>query len=372
MCCLKCLIADSRFRDKERAEDEKGIDKLYKDITNGVLRRKRGADYELSDSDDDAAERRRRKQREFARMRKALLEDEKLGKIAENPKKMAFLRAIEDRDSDVEADIFSEPEESPDSIPDSQEPTTDATVKATATAKVEMVNPLKRKAQSSNDENRPPAHLRRTAPTGNAPIRRPATLAEIRDSVSFLLEDPHTIPDSQLSGASDDDDSGDEHSAGAWRPPPLRKESSSVIDRLSLLSRSSTDLSNPPTAAAAAKQAFHASTGGFKVPALVRRTTAHLASTTTSSAGTTTTTTTSASTLSVVARSAAAPADGGRGVRMGGSKKSNIHYQAREVERRRVLERAEEKRKEGVRRKVAGARAGGGLRGVLGRASGWE
>ena len=68
--------------DKERAEDEKRIDKLYKDLTTGALRRKRGADIDdLSDSDDEAEEKRRRKQREFALMRKALLADENIGKI---------------------------------------------------------------------------------------------------------------------------------------------------------------------------------------------------------------------------------------------------------------------------------------------------
>ena len=46
-----------------------------------MLRRKRGADYDLSDSDDEGEARRRRKQREFAKMRKALLEDEEIGKI---------------------------------------------------------------------------------------------------------------------------------------------------------------------------------------------------------------------------------------------------------------------------------------------------
>jgi mediator of replication checkpoint protein 1 len=74
---------DSHFcRDKERQEDEKRINKLYRDVTTGMLRRKRGGDLaDLDDSDDDLAERRRRKQEEFARMRSALLADEKVGKI---------------------------------------------------------------------------------------------------------------------------------------------------------------------------------------------------------------------------------------------------------------------------------------------------
>lgn len=66
------------------ADDEKETSKLYKDITTGGLRRKRGAGVDLLDSDDEdeaIARRRAAKQREFAKMRKALLADEKIGKI---------------------------------------------------------------------------------------------------------------------------------------------------------------------------------------------------------------------------------------------------------------------------------------------------
>jgi hypothetical protein len=81
-----CIISKTvNHREKDRADSEKQLDKLYRDITTGNLRRKRGADFELSDSDDDAAERRRRKQLEFARMRKALMADEKIGKIGNTP-----------------------------------------------------------------------------------------------------------------------------------------------------------------------------------------------------------------------------------------------------------------------------------------------
>jgi mediator of replication checkpoint protein 1 len=74
------------FADRDRADDEKRIDRLYKDITTGALRRKRGVGVdELSDdSDDEAAERRRRKQAEFRKMRQALLLDENVGKIGQN------------------------------------------------------------------------------------------------------------------------------------------------------------------------------------------------------------------------------------------------------------------------------------------------
>lgn len=81
------MYANRVCRDKLRQADEKDINKLYKDLTTGALRRKRAAGDldDLSDSDDEAEERRRRKQREFAKMRKALMEDENIGKIGMNP-----------------------------------------------------------------------------------------------------------------------------------------------------------------------------------------------------------------------------------------------------------------------------------------------
>ena len=46
-------------------------------------------------------------------MRKAMLADERLGKIAQNPKQAAFLAAIEDRSDDEEdVSIFDAPEDS--------------------------------------------------------------------------------------------------------------------------------------------------------------------------------------------------------------------------------------------------------------------
>ena len=72
------LICD---RNEERAEDEKRIEKLLKDVTKGGLRKKRTAEFDLSDSDDEIEAKKRRKRNEFARMRKALLEDENVGKI---------------------------------------------------------------------------------------------------------------------------------------------------------------------------------------------------------------------------------------------------------------------------------------------------
>ncbi|KAF2436594.1 hypothetical protein EJ08DRAFT_729096 [Tothia fuscella] len=344
------------YADKERVDDEKRIDKLYKDITTGMLRRKRGgADLDdLSDSDDEAQERRRRKQREFAKMRKALLADENIGKIAENPKKQAFLRAIEDREDDEDYDLLYELDDQADSVPDSQDtPMEDAgncsNNVSQAVVLANPLNPLKRKSTHDGEhggkENVPPmAHRRRAA---DERIKRPATLAEIREAVSFLIDEP-LVPDSQVSGSdagSDEEYDEDERAQAIG----FRRESSStsilgnakssVVNRLSIVRTHEEQTILGP-------QAFHSaasnSLSNFKVPSLLRRATTNLSTTSTTSNSSTT--------------------PSGDGIRRGGSKKSNIHYQAREAERKKIVEASERRRKEQVKKSVIGK----GRRSVLG------
>ncbi|OCK77670.1 hypothetical protein K432DRAFT_333475 [Lepidopterella palustris CBS 459.81] len=335
------------YADKARAEDEKQIDKLYKDIHNGGLRRKRGNDFELSDSEDEAAQRRRKKQLEFAKMRKALLEDENIGKIAQNPKKSAFLRALEDRDDDPDLDFLAAPDfeieveasETTESIsvPDSQQAgPTDATTAAP--------NPLKRKhiaTDSQEKENRPPPNLRRTNATDGS--HKPVSLAEIRESVSFLIDEPQYISESQISlSESSDEEESPRHVA--TRKP--------IIDRLTLSRSASAASADANTSGVLA---FHASTGahqpGFRVPSLIRRATSNLSSK-------------SSITTSGSSSGSNAPADAA-GVRRGGSGRSNIHYQAREAERRAALEKADERRRESIRKKVVKGRNGRSVLGLL-------
>lgn len=158
------------------------MEKLFKDLHNGGLRRKRGAGLDLSDSDDDLEARRRAKRREFAKMRKALLENEKLGKIAEDPKKLPFLRAIEDRSDDENLEFLdaannSSQENLIQEIPNSQP--NNQPVGALATRK----RPLEDSAPDAGNRL-PPPHRRTRV------MKKPSTLAEIRASVSFLIEDP--------------------------------------------------------------------------------------------------------------------------------------------------------------------------------------
>jgi len=103
------------FAEREKLQDEKDVNKLFRNIQNGMLRKKRGADFDLDDDSDDeymAQERRRRaKRRQLAQIRKALLQNENLGKIAEDPKKAAFFRVLEDNASDEEGDFLDTTEE---------------------------------------------------------------------------------------------------------------------------------------------------------------------------------------------------------------------------------------------------------------------
>jgi mediator of replication checkpoint protein 1 len=74
--------------DRERAADEIMVERLFKDVTTGNLRRKRGngaGDLDLSDSEDEQQQARlKRRRREEAKMRKALLENEDIGKIGKS------------------------------------------------------------------------------------------------------------------------------------------------------------------------------------------------------------------------------------------------------------------------------------------------
>ena len=98
------------YAQREKLQDEKEVNRLFRSIQNGMLRKKRGAGFDLDDDSDDeymAQERRRRaKRRQIAQIRKALLQDEVLGKIAEDPKKAAFFRSLADNASDDDGDDF--------------------------------------------------------------------------------------------------------------------------------------------------------------------------------------------------------------------------------------------------------------------------
>ncbi|KAL4872337.1 MRC1-like domain-containing protein [Aspergillus spectabilis] len=279
----------------QRNADEKDVAKLLKDITTGALRRRRGVDdeFDLDDSDDELLARRRQKQREFARMRNALLADEKVGEIAENPKKAAFFKAIEDRDDydDFGLDFLGDEQQG-----NTQDGHSSQDIPADAqadTAPEGETNKRKRPLEPAAEDinNRPPPHLRRKP--ASAISKKPATLAEIRETLSFLTERPEY--DSFQEDASVDEDEGEQYadddeeseepsvtsrerepSAGFTHP---RRTRGTVVDRLALLRQASSN--SATTASSNTRFAFHtgaasdkATSFGFKPPILRKSTTA--------------------------------------------------------------------------------------------------
>jgi mediator of replication checkpoint protein 1 len=323
-----------------------------------MLRRKRGADYDLSDSDDGGEARQRRKRKEFAKMRKALLADERIGKIAENPKKQAFLRALEDRGSEDEMDFLEEFAEQgdetdsqsqtptqtgPDVIPNSQ-PTETGSLKTKQSEDAMKIN------------SRLPPHLRRTK-SG----KKPSNLSDIRDSLSSLIEEPNAVTanvDSESESEAELEIQGEDLSSGSTRnkenrdPFALRRAGVAIIDRISLKRQSSSSISN------STRLAFSATSTapGFKVPPLLRRATTNSSITSSTDSISATTSTTERM----------AGGSGIEGVKRGGGKNSGVNYFARENERRAAVVKTEKRREQKlvkgaqVRRKVVGGMLGGG------------
>lgn len=323
---------------------------------NGGLRRRAGGrdGFNMSDSEDEEDMRLRKKRAEFQKMNKALLADERIGDIAKDQKKQAFFHTLADFADEDEYDFLEMPAQIGDVEPSqSQEDGVkqgdameDVTIPDSQTVDAGNVsggdNPLKRKSPPDlQKENRPPPNLRRTAASDNL-IRKPITLADVQHSVSELLEDSRIIvPDSQYSDSEGEDDS-------PMVPVASRKP---IVDRLSL-SRTSTI---SEVAADNSNLAFHApsrnnTAPGFRVPSLIRQATSNL----------------SASSDSRRSSGAGTPSET---VRRGGTGKSNIHAQAREAERRHLLEKKESKRREALKKKVSAGRKAG-MRSVLGDLAG--
>ncbi len=273
-------------------------------------------------------------------MRKALLENENVGKIAEDPKKLAFLRAIEDHEDDDDLDFLDRPAEDSFRLePDTQE---DHESQSQPALPDPALGKRKRPLQDSVPDKgnmRPPPAARRTQTT-----KKPATLAEIRESVSFLIEEPGSINTAaEPSSSASEDESG--HHDENHRNPRRRGNANPIIDRLSLKRAESA------TASSASRLAFYdpstsnASIGGFKVPSLLRR------ATTTDLAGNNHGITTMAT---ATTERAAGGGEKGDFVRRGGTKKSSVNYFARELEKSKVIDGVERRRKEERERQAKG------------------
>jgi mediator of replication checkpoint protein 1 len=360
------------YAEKSREQDEAQTSKLYKDLMSGNLRRKRGNNaFELdSDEDDQVVERRRRRQREEARKRKLLLQDETLGKLGSNDKKEAFLRAIEDRDEADDVDFLDGLDVDDDGaeMVDSQQQPSASQPAASPTGNEEQPNSLKRSADSldlsqSSQQAQPlrkkkslaASSLRRSGLSDT--FRKPKSLAEVRDSLSFLIDDPSNAElASEILLSSDEEREVRALSSEPRAPASARRvpAKDSIIDRLTLKKQAST-LAETSDASNLAFSSLSQSAKGsfsFKPASLLRKAT------------------TNTSFSNENRPPIALNREGSSGIRNGGSKKSSINYQAREAERQEIVQKAAKRREENVR-KIAGLRrkAGGAL-GALGRVGG--
>ncbi|KAL7936939.1 MRC1-like domain-containing protein [Trichoderma chlorosporum] len=337
------------YADRERINDEKEIEKLYKDITSGMLRRKRGADYDLSDSDDGGEARRRMKRRQFAKMQKALFADERVKKMAENPGNQAFLRTIEDRGSDDEMDVLDVV-----NAPASQGEESQSQSEQSEQQQLRTI-PDSQPRKGGAGDNRAPAHMRRTKDG-----KKPSNIGEVRETLSDLLEDGRhgsVIPATEV-GSDSEDEQGRPESRGNKEnhSPASRRTRNVVVDRISLKRSASSTLSSSNRLAFASGGA---SSSSFKVPAsLLRR------ATTNSSL---------LSTASTSSSSTAAASGSGSGfgeeakIKKGAGKKSGINGFSRDNEKLARMQENERRRQE---KKVRGAESRAGLvGGLLGKGS---
>lgn len=326
-----------------------------------MLRRKRGAgEFDLDDEDDGGEARRRMKRRQFAKMQKALFADERISKVAENPRNQAFMRTIEDIGSDEEMDFLYEP--APGDNKESQEESQEN--QAQSTASIVPDSQPKAAGTMSAPPKRAPAADRRTK-TG----KKPSDIGEIRETLSNLLDEPSgnsivsatdfgsDSEEEEAGGEADDNESSNKENANPRRG--RARHAGQVVDRISLKRQGSSNVSTASNSGG--RLAFAApssSGGGFKVPALLRRATTNSLISTGSSG---------ASGKGISA--GAAGAGGGFGedakIKSKAGKKSGISYLARENDRRKAVDEAEKRREQRKFRAVEGrSKVVGGLFGA--------
>ena len=325
-------------------------------------------------------------------MQKALYADERIGKIAENPRNAAFLRSIEDRHSDDEDEVMWESAENlaTDSGGDSESQS------QTRDHRVQEGGQHQRE-QGGHDESIPdsqPTNIntnmgrKRSRMAGNRhhdASRAPSSLTEVRRSLSTLLDEPNAsvasiIPATEVGSGSEDEGEGEEDRE--QRPVVGNKENVTtggrfaVVDRIALKRNASSSSSKGHLAFAAPAGGSGAGAGGFKVPALLRRATTNslISNSSASSAGSSVSVPGSGGSSAQIAPSGAR----GVGVGMAGAgsggdaadsmklrktagRGSGVNYFARENERRAAVaeaERRREKRKwkgvEGQKKAVSG------------------
>lgn len=400
------------YAQRQRVAEEEATNKLFKDLTTGALRRRQGAGWELDEDEEDVIARRRQmKQREEARKRKLLLQDENVKDLlqsgGDSKGREAFLRAMaDDDDGDDPAGMPDDADEN-SSTPATQDDSQNTQKDAADPEPLREVSSNKRTLHGSRLESaRPSAKVRRVQ-YDDVAFSHPTSQLQVRESLSFLLDEPDQPafgPTSLEQGTdgeedggatpqSDSDDAEDDAEvdaevarqndggfasnparmeAMAMPPPPLPTDrlpasqrrtpaKATVVDRLSLKRAGSS------SSHSSGRSAWSTASGaGGKVPSLLRKATSNL-----SAAGSTNDRGVSFSNGSANAneRGVSTGSAGGSGR----SQKSSLAYQARAEERKAIVERAERKRAEG-RQKVAELRRrqGGSLVGGAFGSVEWE
>jgi mediator of replication checkpoint protein 1 len=338
-------------------------------------------------------------------MRRELLKDEAVGKIAEDKKKQAFLASIEDREA-VDEDVDFEAVETQEEESQSQEPApnepADAAV-AESHASADNRNKRKRPLEPSGADtlNRLPPALRRSALIGSTISRKPATIAEIRESVSFLIDEPDSQSATPQYGSSDEEDADpvafvnlnrhlqandendddgedlgdfivdDSQETDGFKKPQLphsrapfteRRTKANIVDRRSLLRQAS---SSSSSASATSKMAFFTSTTGSADPSTFKASSLLRHATTNSSFGSTSGTNVSATGVSV-APERGAPDQEKQAIRKGaGGRRNAVNF--------RVKPKEEQMKSRATAKKGKTAKAGaGGFLGSLFSGSSWE
>ncbi|KAM0708873.1 hypothetical protein Q7P35_002909 [Cladosporium inversicolor] len=366
---------------RERAAEEEATKKLYKDITTGALRRRQRDAWDFDEDEDDyLARKRQMRLREETRKRKLLLQDENVKDWAEKGKhskgKDAFLRAIADDDEQDEEDAV----DLDDDEQDTQDQSTQQTQPEVDGLPLQEISGNKRSAEEDGGaaQERPPAKQRRVEET-DAAFSRPTSIVQVRESLSFLLDEPGQIAvgpsaldnedsDLEIEGEpieldilpheSDDDDiaaeSARQNDGGfapnpksiqdvALMPPPARLPAAqrrsaaktAVVDRLSL-KRAST--SSTSADSRSAWSIGSSSQSADRTPSLLRRATTSLAASGANDRGVTTGAGAGGNDRGVTI---------GGGARVGGgNKKSSLAYQARAEERRGIVEASARRRAE--------------------------
>lgn len=387
---------------RERVAEEEATKKLYKDITTGALRRRQREAWDLDEEEDDyIARRRAMRLREETRKRKMLLQDENVKDWAEKGKhskgKDAFLKAIADddeREAEDMIDLDDEEQDPADESTQQSQPEVDG-------VPLQEISGNKRPAEEDGNasQERPPAKQRRTK-EADAAFSRPTSIGQVRESLSFLLDEPaHEMVgptaldedsdleiedepvelDLPLSDSGEDEVEAEEarHNDGGFAPNPKTMEDkammppprlpgpqrrtaakTAVVDRLSLKRGSSS------SASADSRSAW--STGSSSqnsktTPSLLRRATTNSSNSGANDRG-----------VTIGGGGNDRGVTIGGGARVGGNKKSSLAYQARADERRKIVEAGATKRAENTAKIAELRRANSSSMARFGGGSGFE